>query len=217
MILDPPGPPQHLKSSDVRTTNASLSWEAPDFNGGSPVTGYYVEKKSGTRWIKVNKKPTADLAMVLADLIECENYEIQVSAENDAGVGNPSEPISFIAKDPFDAPGQPDCPTVIDISPEEASLVWSPSADDGGTPITNYIVEIKPNGEFKWKKATKVTVTEPKYTVKGLQEGVEYEFRVTAENNVGAGAPSKSASAKYGENILIKQLLYFTLNIDIRT
>ena len=29
-----------------------------------------------------------------------------------------------------------------------------------------------------------------KYTVRGVKKGVEYEFRVTAENKVGAGPPS---------------------------
>ncbi len=33
-------------------------------------------------------------------------------------------------------------------------------------------------------------VTRPTYTVKGVKQGVEYEFRVTAENKVGAGPPS---------------------------
>ena len=189
-----------MKASDVTKTTASLAWEEPDFNGGSPVTGYYVEKKSGTRWVKVNKKPISKLTLDMDDLIEGDTYEIRVSAENDAGVGSPCEPISFVAKDPFDAPGQPDAPIVEEILPEEASLAWTPPVDDGGAPITGYIVEMKPKGDAKWKKATKDEIVEPKLKVNGMKEGVEYEFRVTAQNKAGSGPASQPTKAKYGED-----------------
>ena len=34
-----------------------LTWKAPEFDGGSPVTGYYVERRQGytDRWIKVSQ------------------------------------------------------------------------------------------------------------------------------------------------------------------
>ena len=45
-----------------------------------------------------------------------------------------------------------------------------------------------------------VKVSDTKWTVPGLQEGKEYEFRVTAENKAGQGPPSApSKPAKYGE------------------
>ena len=43
-------------------------------------------------------------------------------------------------------------------------------------------------------------VTRKSYTVKKLREGQEYEFRVTAENDVGQSAPSQSVFSKYGSS-----------------
>jgi titin len=42
-----------------------------------------------------------------------------------------------------------------DISPESCRISWKPPTDDGGAPITNYIVEkchVK-GGQEKWEKA----------------------------------------------------------------
>ena len=49
-------------------------------------------------------------------------------------------------------------------------------------------------------------VTRKSYTVKKLREGQEYEFRVTAENDVGQSAPSQSVFSKYG---ISNSLFYF--------
>ncbi len=163
------------------------------------MTGYYVEKKSGTRWVKVNKKPTKNLYIEIDDLIELEKYEFRVSAENDAGVGKPCEPIGFVAKDPFDPPGKPGTPVVDEITAEEAALTWAPPESDGGAPIENYIVEYRQLGETKWIKA-KDKAPETKFTMKGLKPETQYEFRVTAENKAGQGPPSDpSQPARYSE------------------
>lgn len=55
------------------------------------------------------------------------------------------------AKDPFDVPGRPDAPNVDEIVAESANLSWSPPKDNGGAPITNYVLEYKARGDMKWQ------------------------------------------------------------------
>ena len=158
-----------------------------------------MEKKSGSRWVKVNKKPVTKCSLDIDDLIEGSDCEYRVYAENAAGVGKPSDSTGrFKAKDAFSAPDRPAAPEVDDITPDTATLSWK-APKDGGSPITNYEVEMKAKTDVKWKKVKRPDGDDTSMVIDGLTEGMEYEFRVAAANKAGVGQPSKpSAPAKYG-------------------
>ena len=81
-----------------------MSWQQPESDGGSPITGYHVERHetSSKRWIKANKEPITELTFLVPDLVEGNEYELRVMAENKVGVGPPSSPTApFTAKDPW--------------------------------------------------------------------------------------------------------------------
>lgn len=46
-IVGPPGVCKKLHVENLTRTSLTLVWEGPDFDGGSPVTGFYVEKRQG--------------------------------------------------------------------------------------------------------------------------------------------------------------------------
>ena len=90
------------------------------------------------------------------DLIETNQYTFRVYAENAAGPGKPSEPLGpIIAKDPFDKPGKPGQPEVTEVVADSATLAWAEPRDDGDSPITNYIVEMKRAGDFTWTNVSR--------------------------------------------------------------
>lgn len=65
------------------------------------------------------------------------------------------------------------------------SVKWSVPLNNGGSPITGYIVERKPytvTGEGRWLKCNYTNVTDTNFTITALGEGEEYEFRVIAKN-----------------------------------
>lgn len=159
-----------------------------------------MEKLSGKRWIKVTKKAISACELNISDLIEDSDNEFRVLAENKAGLSKPSDTTGrFKAKNPYDVPGRPETPEVSEITPDSATLKWEAPTSDGGSPITNYVIEMRTRKDLKWKKVNKDNITDTEFTVPGLKEGEEYEFRITAENKAGAGQPSKpSSSAKYG-------------------
>ena len=72
---------------------------------------------------------------------------------------------------------------------------------DGGAPITNYIVEYRRVGEKTWKRANKdIVVIDTAFTLTGIEEDVEFEFRVAAENKAGQGPYSPpSKPRKFGK------------------
>ena len=137
----------------------------------------------------------------VTDLIEGDDYEFQVVAENEAGCSKPSETSgTFTAKDPYNRPGKPSRPDV-KLAGDTAELSWVRPADDGRSPITNYIIEMKPIGDMRWRGVNvSEKVKDTSYVVRNLQPDVAYEFRVSAENKAGAGPPSApSQPIKYGK------------------
>ena len=49
-----PDSPKKLTVSDINANQMRVSWNPPDFNGGSPITGYLVEYKQvpSFQWVK---------------------------------------------------------------------------------------------------------------------------------------------------------------------
>ena len=59
VFSDEPGRPGKPEVVDRDRTFISLKWEAPSTDGGSPITGYEVERKEpkSNRWTKITKTP----------------------------------------------------------------------------------------------------------------------------------------------------------------
>jgi len=53
-------------------------------------------------------------------------------------------------------PGKPEPPAITSTGKSTVSLSYKPPADDGGAPITNYVIEHREEGLAKWTRATKV-------------------------------------------------------------
>lgn len=101
---DVPFAPERPAATNVDRTSLDVSWEPPKEDGGSPITGYIVEKRdtSRDRWSPVNKSPIPDTSYLVTGLLEGNQYEFRVRAVNKAGQSQPSVPCEAIkAKLPF--------------------------------------------------------------------------------------------------------------------
>ena len=70
-------------------------------------------------------------------------------------------------------------PTPLDWGPDFCDLKWKPPRDDGGSPITGYIIEIRDKSRRQWKEALKTNATtlQGKIEAPLIVEGNDYEFR----------------------------------------
>ena len=91
---DAPDAPENLHVTIVTASSATLEWSPPFSDGGSPVTGYILERKDqySTRWVRINRMPVTETKYVVSDVKEGLQYQFRVSAENKAGIGRASEP-----------------------------------------------------------------------------------------------------------------------------
>lgn len=81
------------------------------------------------------------------------------------------------------------------VTEDSATLKWAPPKDDGGSDITDYIIERKDKFSPRWTKVTEVPGDQTELKVDKLKEGAEYQFRVTPKNKAGEGRPSSPVSA----------------------
>lgn len=72
------------------------------------------------------------------------------------------------------------------LTSDSCKLTWFAPEDDGGSPITNYIIEKRESDHRAWTPVS-CTVTRQNATVQGLTEGKAYFFRIAAENIIGMG------------------------------
>ena len=80
------------------------------------------------------------------------------------------------------APSKPKGPLKVkDVTKSGCKLAWQPPEDDGGKPVTGYVVEKLDKGRWVPVGRSK----DPEMEVGGLQEGKEYSFRVRAVNDEG--------------------------------
>ena len=197
VILGPPGPPiGPLVISDVHKEGCKVAWNPPLDDGGSPITGYSIEKQDVDtgKWT-VCGRTDGDLTCNLEGLETGRKFRFRVRAHNEEGdseyLDGPQDPT--LIKDPFDPPGPPGLPEIIDWSESFVKLKWAPPLRENGAPVTSYTIEYRELGEENWTVGPKVKAKKfPDGIVQeGLTPGKKYEFRVRAENKAGLGEPSE--------------------------
>ena len=72
------------------------------------------------------------------------------------------------------------------LTTDSCKLTWYSPEDDGGSAITNYIIEKRESDRMGWTSVS-YTVTRNNAVVQGLLNGKGYFFRIAAENIIGMG------------------------------
>ena len=105
---DPCEPPHNLKVTNITRSSVSLFWERPEYEFGSKITGYIVERKElpNGRWLKCNFNNLQDTYFDVTGLTEDVQYDFHVIAKNSADqLSAPSESSGPVTvKDDVDPP-----------------------------------------------------------------------------------------------------------------
>nr|KAG5709145.1 hypothetical protein BaRGS_028601 [Batillaria attramentaria] len=108
-------------------------------------------------------------------------YELTLSNE----AGTDKIPIKITVMGP---PSPPQGPLdVVDIFADRCALLWDKPKEDGGAPVTHYIVEKMDLEKGEWEKVCETEDME--IDVSDLVTGHKYQFRVSAVNSEGVSEP----------------------------
>ena len=170
-----------------------VSWTAPEDSGSSDVTSYVVQSKSGDDdYSEDNQISAEDTSANFPDLTQGDTYTFRVAAVSDDGQSDWSDEVSG---NPGTVPGSVvDFTVAAGAAPGSLVLSWAAPADDGGTPITGYVVQWA-TGRDAAAMAQINDGSATSYTITGLKTGVSYRVHIQAVNGAGAGAITAPAEA----------------------
>lgn len=100
----------------------------------------------------------------------------------------------FIYKEITDVPGKPGKPELVDSDKDHIKIKWSAPISNGGSPIIGYDVERRDRATGRWVKLNKEPTRNTEYYDDRVQDGHQYEYRVSAVNAAGAGKPSDTSN-----------------------
>uniref|UniRef100_A0A3Q3GU80 Titin n=1 Tax=Labrus bergylta TaxID=56723 RepID=A0A3Q3GU80_9LABR len=182
-VQDTPAQCKNLVLKEVTRGKVTLCWEPPLLDGGAEITNYIVEKRDSSKrsYSAVTSKCT-DTTYTIEDLSEKTSFFFRVLAENENGVGDPCETLEPVKA--TETPGPVKEVSMKDSSKTSVTLQWLKPDYDGGSIISDYIIEKKLKDE-EWSLGG--TSRQCEFEVKKLKEHSDVFFRVAARNEKGQG------------------------------
>jgi len=184
--LSPPSSPLNLTATPG-DAQVVLTWEAPVFDGGSPLINYWIY-----RGMPYSSQFLAQVGTVLtftdSGLTNGQMYSYWVAARNTVGGGISAGDVRVT---PATVP-QP--PAGLAATPESrlVTLTWQPTSDDGGSRVTNYLVY---RGTAPSSLSLLAEVGDVRqYADIGLSNGQTYHYAVASKNAVGEGPASATVA-----------------------
>ena len=136
-----PSPPQALKLDSTMTNTIAVSWKPPNIDGGAAITTYTISwsavgdgDDSGTDDVLVSTT-----SYVVSGLRPQTCYQIAVAAVNRVGRGSFSQMLPFRTGSNMTVPSIPRNLEAV-VTTETITIDWRIPANDGGCPITEYVV-----------------------------------------------------------------------------
>jgi hypothetical protein len=170
-------------------SNVTLNWEPPAFDGGSMITGYSIYRGTASGALLL-LAPIENLTTYADEgLLPGVTFYYQVSAKNALGLG-PKTP-ELVAM-PLSKPSAPlDLRATAGLG--SVTLAWAPPAQNGGSPVLNYMVY---RGTAAGEESFLVMLDAMTAHIDaGLINGTPYYYQVSASNAQGEGQRSSEATA----------------------
>lgn len=181
-----------------------LTWTAPSNTGGYPIGYFVIEYQYVAQGGQIVRKTVetsgAVTRQVISGLTNGTSYIFRVAAViPPGGIGAYSSPSAAVT--PPGYPIQPNKPTALTalVGNGSVQLCWSAPLWDGGSPITNYVIQYqqyRPGQPSEWVSVNRSASPATTASLAGLTNAQFYSFRVAAVNARGTSDFSDAVSAQ---------------------
>jgi len=162
-----------------------VTWTAPTFTGGQPLSGYNVTSDLGLMcWA-----PASSTSCTFTGLANGVSYTFAVQAVAQNRKTSAYVPSASVV--PVSAPSAPLSVWAVEGS-GSATVHWKVPVSNGGSPITGYNVSVNP---YVTPPASCINVAATSCIFTGLTNGTSYTFRVVAVNKVGTSSSANAAAS----------------------
>jgi hypothetical protein len=188
----PPGQPLDL-AAVPGDGKVMITWSAPSSDGASAITGYIVLRGDTPEHLA----QVALLGNVMVyqdrDVVNMQTYHYAVQAINKAGRGAMSATAEATPLEAETVPGKVRT-LLAEADGTKVMVTWTVPGDDGGSPVTGYVVMRGVSQDGMVTVADLDIVTS--WTDTGLERGETYYYSVYARNAVGDGDPITAIEVK---------------------
>ncbi|XP_053811512.1 fibronectin type-III domain-containing protein 3a-like [Vidua chalybeata] len=189
---DRPGAPSKpVVKGKIHPHSVRVTWEPPKDNGGSDISKYFLEISEasvGGRWEPIYSG--AQREHVCDHLRPGTSYRLRVSCASKGGESQASDVTTVTTA--AVPPGPCPAPALLGkAKPKEITLQWGPPAVDGGSEITEYLLEMASSEQDERRVLYQGPAAE--FGVTNLLPGRTYSFWLRAGNRVGFGPHSEKA------------------------
>ena len=193
----PPGYPTDVTvdAENVTSQAVPIKWDSPLSDGGSPVTGYEVEKQLDgmDMWETAGSCEGTNYTVASPAVKDGKAYRFRVKAVNKAGASGGSEPTDLVhVEDPNTKPASPDTVTADNPSNDSIDVSWK--VPKSPLEITGYRLERLKAGDSEWIKSGEAAGDQVAITVTELEPDTPYCFRVFASNADGESRASEMSN-----------------------
>ncbi|XP_073778783.1 neural cell adhesion molecule 1b isoform X16 [Danio rerio] len=172
------------------SSTAQVLFEEPESTGGVPVLKYRAEWRAVGRgkWVQRVYEVKDGLSSVTVTGLKPEtDYEVKMSAINGKGEGD-SSPSMVFKTEHVREPSPPILEGTLQPKGNSLKVKWI-KQDDGGSPITHYLVRYKAREDSEWKPEIRLPSGSEYVMLIGLDWDTEYDVFVVAENQQGKSKP----------------------------
>uniref|UniRef100_A0A8C5HQK6 Immunoglobulin-like and fibronectin type III domain-containing protein 1 n=1 Tax=Gouania willdenowi TaxID=441366 RepID=A0A8C5HQK6_GOUWI len=130
--------------------------------------------------VKIVREPNHS-RLLLRDCLRTDTGEIKIQLRNPFGEVEATSQLIVL-----DRPGPPEGPMVtVENTSSVIEIKWKPPKDDGGSAVTNYIIERQQTRQSLWTKNGGVTADKTSFRDRNVTHGKKYNYRIYAENPEG--------------------------------